>query len=94
LKTKIFIAIIIPVLITLLIITPFVYVQANKLIFAHRVMDYLVQEVGVKKKKYNLCMGNGVLKHRRFLSSLSLKMSLKLNTFTLLTMKLYSLGIG
>jgi hypothetical protein len=52
-KGRVFIAIaiIINSLIALLIITPFVYVQANKLIYAHRVMNYLVHQADFKREE-------------------------------------------
>jgi len=39
------------VLIALIFITPFIYIEINKLIYKNRVMDYLVDEKGYNKEE-------------------------------------------
>jgi hypothetical protein len=56
-KIRKFITIIISALIALIIITPIVYVQANKLIYAKRVTNYLVNEAGVNREEIQSVRG-------------------------------------
>lgn len=48
-KKKRYIFITVAVLLVMLIVSPFLYVQANKFIYAHRVTEYLIEKKGYAK---------------------------------------------
>ncbi|OAB45254.1 DUF3139 domain-containing protein [Paenibacillus glacialis] len=66
-------AIIIVIIITILVVTPIVYVQANKIIYANRVTNYLLEEQKYSREEIESVEGVWGIKLPSFFSVVTFK---------------------